>query len=312
MAHNVTNCSKGGAYVRVLRVFLILLNVIMLVGPVLGVILVYQNDLKGMVVTPQVENIMSGGSFMGEMKLPQFVSATPDLDGRTVTLAFKFTNPFDYDLMVKSISADIECSTHGFVLGSASLVEATYIPAGATVELHILASWTEAAEAHFNSEHLGATSIDAKVVNLKINVNDITVESDGAYPISVPTGGPIELPEFVSATPDVEEHTVTVVLNYANNFDYDLMINSISADIECSLHGFTLGHATLVSPINIPAGAVSEVTIRCDWTNAAVDHFHTEHSGASHIAAKVVNISIDVNGITVQSDQAYPIDVPIS
>jgi hypothetical protein len=312
MSHNVTRCSKDGACVRILKVFLILLNVIMLVGPVLGVILVYQNDLKGMVVTPQVESIMSGGSFMGEMKLPQFVSATPDLDGRTVTLAFKFTNPFDYDLMVKSISADIECSAHEFVLGSASLVEATDIPAGETVELQILASWTEAAEAHFNSEHAGATSIDAKVVNLKINVNDITVESDEAYPISVPTGGPIELPEFVSATPDVEGHTVTIVLNYANNLDYDLMINSISADVECSLHGFTLGHATLVSPVNIPAGTTSEVTIRCDWTDAAVDHFHTEHTGASHIAAKVVNISIDVNGITVQSDQAYPIDVPIS
>jgi hypothetical protein len=303
---------KDGAYVRLLKMFLILLNVIMLVGPVLGVVLVYQNNLKGMVITPQVENIMSDGSFMGKIELPQFVSATPDLAGRTVTLVFKFTNPFNYDLMVKSISANIECSLHGFVLGNASLVQPTNIPAGATVELSILASWTEEAEAHFNAEHPGATNIDANVVGLKINVNDITVESDEAYPISVPTGGPIDLPQFVSATPDVEGHTVTIVLNYANPFDYDLMIDSISADIECSLHGFTLGHATLVEPVNIPAGAASEVTVRCDWTDAAVDHFHTEHTGASHIAAKVVNISIDVNGITVQSDQAYPIDVPIS
>jgi hypothetical protein len=26
----------------------------------------------------------------------------------------------------------------------------------------------------------------------------------------------------------------------------------------------------------------------------------------------VVNVTIEVNGVTVQSDQAYPIDVPIS
>jgi hypothetical protein len=298
--------------VRVLKVFLILLNVIMLVGPVLGVVLVYQNNLKGMVITPQIENIMSGNSFMGKMKLPQFVSATPDLDGRRVTLVFKFTNPFNYDLMVKSISANIECSMHGFTLGNASLVQPTNIPAGATVELSILASWTKEAEEHFTAEHSGATNIDAKVVGLKINVNDITIESDEEYPISVPTGGPIELPEFVSATTDLEGQTVTIVLKYANSFDYDLNIDSISADIACSLHNFTLGHATLVEPVNIPAGATSKVTIRCNWTDASVDHFHTEHTGASHIAAKVVNVTIGVNGITVQSDQAYPIDVPIS
>jgi hypothetical protein len=297
---------------QVLKLFLIMLNVVMLVGPVLGVILVYQNNLEGMVITPQIENVMSGGGFMGKIKLPQFVSATPDLGGRSVTLVFKFTNPFNYDLMVKSISADIECSEHGFPLGNASLAQPTDIPAGATVELSILASWTKEAEEHFNVEHSGATNIDAKVVNLKINVNDISIESDEAYPISVPTGGPMELPQFVSATPDIEGHTVTIVLNYANPFDYDLEINSISADVKCSLHDFTLGHATLVEAVNIPAGAYSQVTIRCDWTDAAVDHFHTEHPSASHIAAQVVNIAIDVNGITVQSDQAYPIDVPIS
>jgi hypothetical protein len=265
-----------------------------------------------MVIPPQVENMMSGGSFVGKIGLPQFVSATPDLAGRTVILVFKFTNPFNYDLMVKSISADIVCSLHDFTLGHASLVEPTNIPAGATVELTIRADWTEEAETHFLTEHSGATNIDAKVVGLRINVNDITVESNEAYAVSVPTGGPLELPQFVSATPDATGRTVTLVLNYTNPFDYALMIDAISADVECTLHGFALGHASLVQPTNIPAGATSEVIIRCDWTQEAVDHFHAEHAGASHLAAQVVNITIDVNDITVQSSQAYPVDIPIS
>jgi hypothetical protein len=299
---------------RVLGVFFVLLNVITLVGPVLGVVLAYQDNLKGMVIPPQVENMMSGGSFFtgGKIELPQFVSATPDLAGRTVTLVFEFTNPFNYDLMVKSISADIECSLHGFTLGHASLVEPTNIPAGATSELIIRCTWTEEAEAHFRTEHPSATNIDAKVVGLIINVNDITIQSNEEYLINVPTAGPLELPQFVSATSDVTGRTVTIVLNYTNPFDYDLMIDSISADIECSLHGFTLGHASLVEPTNIPAGATSEVIIQCDWTQEAVDHFHAEHTGATRLAAKVVNVTIEVNGITVQSDQAYPVDVPIS
>jgi len=323
---------------RVLGVFFVLLNVITLVGPVLGVVLAYQDNLKAMVIPPQVENMMSGSLFTGgKVELPRFVSATPDLAGRTVTLVFEFTNPFNYDLMVKSISADVECSLHGFTLGHASLVQPTNISAGATAKLTIRCEWTEEAENHFQTEHPGATNIDANVVRLAINVNDITIESDEKYPISVPKAGSTVLPQFVSATPDVAGRTVTIVLSYTtvlpqfvsatpdvagrtvtivlsytNPFDYDLMIDSISADIECSLHGFTLGHASLVQPTNIAAGATAEVVIQCDWTQAAVDHFHAEHTGATRLAAKVVNIEIKVNGVTIQVDQAYPIDVPIS
>ena len=298
---------------RVLGVFFVLLNIITLVGPVLGVVLAYQDNLKGMVIPPQVENMMSGSLFTGgKFELPRFVSATPDVAGRTVTLVFEFTNPFHYDLMVKSISADVECSLHGFTLGQASLVEPTNIPAGETVELAIRCDWTEEAENHFNAEHPGATNIDANVVGLAINVNDITIESDEKYPVCVPKTGSTMLPQFVSATPDVSGRTVTIVLSYTNPFDYDLMIDSISADIKCSLHGFTIGHASLVQPTNIAAGATSDVVIRCDWTQAAVDHFHAEHAGATRLAAKVVDVAIKVNGINVHSDQAYPIDVPIS
>jgi hypothetical protein len=311
--YNNTGALKDCKCMRTLSVFFVLLNVITLVGPVLGVVLAYQDNLKGMVIPPQVENMVSGSMLTGgKFELPRFVSATPDVAGRMVTLVFEFTNPFNYDLMVKSISADVECCQHGFTLGQASLIEPTKIPAGATVELTIRCDWTKEAENHFNAEHSGATNIDANVVGLSINVNDITIESDEKYPVCVPKTGSTMLPQFVSATPDVSGQTVTIVLSYTNPFDYDLMIDSISADIECSLHGFTLGHASLVQPTNIAAGATSDVVIRCDWTQAAVDHFHAEHAGATSLAAKVMNVTIKVNGITVQSDQAYPIDVPIS
>jgi hypothetical protein len=172
---------------RTLGAFFVLLNIITLVGPVLGVVLAYQDNLKGMVIPPQVESMMSGSLFTGgKIELPRFVSATPDLAGRTVTLVFEFTNPFNYDLMVKSISADVECSLHGFTLGHASLVEPTNIAAGATSEVVIRCDWTQEAVDHFHAEHAGATRLAAKVVNVTIEVNGVTVQSDQAYPIDVP------------------------------------------------------------------------------------------------------------------------------
>ncbi len=173
---------------RILGVFLVLFNIITLVGPVLGVVLAYHDNLKGVVIPPQVESMMSGSLFTGgKIALPRFVGATPDLAGETVTLAFEFTNPFTYDLMVKSISADVECGMHRFTLGHASLVEPTNIPAGATVELSMCCDWTQKAVDHFHAEHTGATRLDAKLVNITIEVSGITIQSDQEYPIDVPT-----------------------------------------------------------------------------------------------------------------------------
>jgi len=172
---------------RVIGIFLVLLNIITLVGPVLGVILAYQDNLKGIVIPPQVENVLSGNSFTGgKIALPQFVEATPDSAGKTVTLVFEFTNPFTYDLMVKSISADVECSLHGFKLGHASLVEPANIPAGATVDLSMRCDWTQKAIDHCHAEHKGAARLDAKLVNIIIEVSGITIQSDQEYPINVP------------------------------------------------------------------------------------------------------------------------------
>jgi hypothetical protein len=182
---------------NVLGALLALLNVVTIVGPVAGVALVYQNNLQEMVITPQIQDILNGGTGNGngglssaqEITMPQFVSETTDLADRSITIVLNFTNPFNYDLMVNSVSADIVASQDNFTLGRASLDHPTNLPANQTSNIVILCQWTLDDENHFSTSYPGASTIDVDVVGITVNVNDITIQAPTSYHIpNVPIG----------------------------------------------------------------------------------------------------------------------------
>jgi hypothetical protein len=304
---------------------LAILNVVTILGPVAGVAVVYQNHLQDMVIPPQVQSLISGnsgapgsggsGSLFSSpnIGLPQFVSAVADLSARSVNMVFNFTNPFNYDLMVYSVSANIVASQDSFTLGQASLVSPTDLPANQTADLSILCQWTQEAENHFQTAYSGASAIDVDVVGLTANVNGITIQSTQPYHIpNVPIGAQIAPPQFVSATPDLSARTVALLFNFTNPFSYDLMVNSVSADIVDSLDNFTLAQASLVNPVSVPAGSSANLSILCQWTSAAQDHFQTVHPNVTTIDVDVVGLLVNVNNITVQGASSYHVpNVPI-
>jgi len=311
---------------NVFGAILAILNVVMILGPVAGVAVIYRDNLQQTVITPQIQdlitasggNAVNGGSmdlFSGQgFALPQFVSATADVAARSVTLVVNFTNPFNYDLIVNSISADVVCVEHNFNLGYAVLVEPTNLPANQTADFNIACTWTQAAEDHFLTEHTGASSVAAEIVGLTANVNGITIQSDQAYPIGdLPISANIAPPTFVSATPDLAGRSVSIVFDFTNPFNTTLNLDSVSADIVCSQHGFTLGHASLANPVVIPPDATSRFTIICHWTADAEIHFAAQHAGATSIDVDVTGLTVSENGVTVVAPSSYHVPgVPLT
>lgn len=162
---------------QTLGAFLILLNVVTIVGPIAGMAIVYQNNLAELVFPPEVENIVSNITNTGRpIELPQFVNSTYNESSRTVSALFRFTNPFDLDLTINSMSVDVECTAHNFTLGHAALSNPVQLSAGETAIIIIVFTWTQVAENHFQTEHPGATSISVDLVNIVIDVSGISVE----------------------------------------------------------------------------------------------------------------------------------------
>ncbi len=173
-------------------VILVLINVLTLAAPFAVVAVTYQDNLSEAVVPPQVAQIM-GETFPSglEFTLPTFVDATVNNTSRIVTLTVNFTNPLNYNLTLKEVSADVVCRAHNFSLGHADVAGPLSIPAAGSVQVNIVYVWTQAAENHFLSMHEGATSVQVNLNNVAVNVNDITLELPESIecPVDIPLTG---------------------------------------------------------------------------------------------------------------------------
>jgi hypothetical protein len=205
---------------QAIAIVLLLVSIGTIVGPIGAVVVTYRDNLVQMVITPQVSDILNGniqsavqnnstdnggnndngngnggndngstdngnnlsGGF-DSLVTPVFVGAQIDNISRTFSVTVNFTNTFGVDLILNAVSADAQCSQHGYPLGTISLANPVTINAGETSQITVSGSWTQDAENHVQTEHAEATSVDVNLVNLTVDVNGIVISQP--EPISV-------------------------------------------------------------------------------------------------------------------------------
>ena len=169
-------------------VILIIINILTVAAPITVIATSYQSDFSELIVPPQITQIMNDTFPSGlEIQLPTLVNATIDNASRAVTLTVNFTNPINYNLTLKAITADIQCQNHNFSLGNVVLSEPIQISALQTAWIKVICVWTIEAENHFLTAHTGSSSLQVKLNNLTININEIMIQ----MPQSI---GPIDVP----------------------------------------------------------------------------------------------------------------------
>jgi hypothetical protein len=170
-----------------LGLVLILLNIGAIAVPITGVVLIYSNDLSQIFIPSEVEDVVSNTIGTEEsIELPQYVSSSYDPSSRTAHVTFSFTNPFDFDLNLNTVSANIVCLDHNLALGSAALNNQITIEKEETQEIIINFVWTQAAETHFLSQHVSESVVDVKLVDMKLDVSGINIEVPEEIIVSVP------------------------------------------------------------------------------------------------------------------------------
>ena len=170
------------------RLALTLITVAITIGPVLGVVLAYQNNLPGLIIPDKIDQIMKGlGNTNPENIIQQNQTGKPDVQfdtaSRTFTATFPFTNPFPFDTTIDSISGPMECDEHGFVLGAVSLKTPLSMKAGETATATIQGTWTDAAVSHFQTAHQGEKSVKVSLAEATIQAGGMTVTI--SHPISI-------------------------------------------------------------------------------------------------------------------------------
>jgi len=163
------------------RLLLTLITIAIIVVPIVGTLLAYQNNLLGLFIPPEINEIadkMSGGGANGSGLEPPTMVGQPQYDEatRTFSATFQFKNTLPFDITIKSLSGNIECDKHRFHLGNVSLSKPVSIGAGETKTLTIVGTWTEQAINHFRTAHAGEETVDVILVNFAVDISGIQLQ----------------------------------------------------------------------------------------------------------------------------------------
>jgi hypothetical protein len=167
-----------------IKLILTLVTIAITVVPIVGVLLAYQDNLVGMFIPPEINEIadkFSGGGGGGGSGEPEVQPVGPpeyDPASRTIRQTIQFENTFPFDITLNSMSGDVRCVEHGFDLGVASIEEPVSIPVGETRTVTLLITWTEDAISHFGTAHADEENVEVVLVNVSVDVSGIQIGLD--------------------------------------------------------------------------------------------------------------------------------------
>ena len=90
-----------------------------------------------------------------------------------------------------------------------------------------------------------------------------------------------------------------------------MTLNAVSANIVCLDHNLALGQAALDESVLIEQEETQTIIMNFVWTISAENHFLSQHVNASAIDAKLVEIILDVSGISIEVPEEIIVSFPI-
>jgi hypothetical protein len=114
-------------------------------------------------------------------------------------------------------------------------------------------------------------------------------------------------PTFVSAQIDEASHRFTGIFTITNTLNYDLTLNSFSANVEITQNHIQASSISLSNPVTVTAGETAQLTISGSWTQAAQDYIINNYSSTASIEVYIVNAEINVNGVVIQSSETVDV-----
>ncbi len=163
------------------KLALTLLSLLIVVVPLVTTLFLYRNNLLGLVITPEINSLVSGSLAQTQFQ-PPVPAGKPqyDPDNKTVTFSFTFTNPLKTDLSINELSTDIKCEEHNIVLGHATLEKPLSIKPSESAIVDAAGTMASATLDHFRAFHSDPQQdyVNVSFVNLKVDIGGIQLQLD--------------------------------------------------------------------------------------------------------------------------------------
>jgi hypothetical protein len=158
------------------KLALTVVTILITVGPLLGVVYVYRDNLMGIVMPPELTNMLTPDQESGQMNMQVFAPTdNPTYDETTghFDYPFNFTNPTSTAFSVDALSADIYAQ-NGEKLGTISLAQSVSIGPGETVPVDI----TGTLNPNLVNQYQSSGFNDISIQNLDVTVGGVTLHID--------------------------------------------------------------------------------------------------------------------------------------
>jgi len=192
---------------QLIGVVLLIISIGLVVGPVGAVVIMYSDNLTGLVIPPEFDGLLNGdpsfifndnfqngeggetGSVLDSFVTPQFVSADIDSSSKTFTVIVNVTNTLKFDLTLNTLRTDVQTPDNQEDLATVSLSNPLTFISGQSSNVTIVGSWTPAGETYIMNHLQNDEEISVSLVNLSIDVNGIKVDLPGPFTVPLSTSG---------------------------------------------------------------------------------------------------------------------------
>jgi hypothetical protein len=190
---------------QLIGIVLLLVSMGLVVAPIGAVVVIYRDDLTGLVIPPEIRGVMNGdtgfilndnvgsvdggdgsnaNSIFDSFVTPTFVGATIDQSAKTFNVRVNVTNPLNYDLTLNTLSVEV-LSPDGQELASINIGNPYTMPSGESTIVQVNGAWTQAGE-NYIIAHSSDSSITIALANMVVDVNGIKVERSEPLTVIVP------------------------------------------------------------------------------------------------------------------------------
>jgi hypothetical protein len=182
-----------------LKIFLMLLSVVIIVVPIAFEVILYRDNLQGLIIPPEITNIANGNNSSNDsnpispisndsnisnlvnsgFQLPQPVGEPQyNPETKTLTFTFNYTNPLQTPLAVDNLQATIVSHDDGAFLGNVSLDKPLNLQPGQNMNITAHDVLSDEAINYFRTNFTNQNSTNVDFVNLNVTVGGITVKVD--------------------------------------------------------------------------------------------------------------------------------------
>ena len=189
----MNNYNKGYVRMKKVKIFLTLLTIAIVVAPIAVEVLLYHDNLFGLIVPAQITDIINdegGGTSIGngngldsllnsQFEMPQPVGE-PQYDPATKTVAytFSFTNPLPTAVEVDDVRAGIVSHNDGFFIGNMTIDEPLKLDPGQTANITALLILSDDAITYLQTKSETQSSINIDLTDLNVNLAGLQVQLD--------------------------------------------------------------------------------------------------------------------------------------